>query len=71
VEPLLTKTDAAKALKISERKLELDRGAGLIGCVTIGSQMMFTRSELERYIASQTVRSAPSADRRATEVEVS
>lgn len=52
--PLLTKPEAADYLRISIRKLDYLVAAGDIAPTRIDGRVLFSRSELDRYIVSRT-----------------
>ena len=54
MEPLLTKAEAAKILKVSERQIDRLREAGELACVKIGVGVRFTGAELARYVEANT-----------------
>jgi excisionase family DNA binding protein len=58
MEPLLTKAEAAKILRCTERQVDRLRTFGLLTCVKVGISVCFTRAELERYIADNVERKA-------------
>jgi len=56
MEPLLTREEAIKVLRVSASKLDKDRAAGRIGCVKLGDRVLFEPGEVRRYIDSHRVK---------------
>lgn len=58
-EPKLRIAEAAKLIDVSRSRLRKDAKAGLVAHVLLGTQMRFTPSALDRYVARMTVAASP------------